>query len=54
MTQQEKIKRKMGRPAIPGKRVIVKLGDDQIARIKVLGDGSFTKGLRKILRFLED
>lgn len=47
---EEKEKRKTGRPPMPGKRVIVKLEEKQIERVKALGNGSFTKGLRELLK----
>lgn len=50
--QQEKPnepKRKPGRPAVEGRRVLVKLSEAEIARARQLGNGKITLGIRAAL-----
>ena len=47
MTQPPK--RGRGQPALPGRRVVVKLEERHIERARVLGGGKVTRGIRKAL-----
>lgn len=42
-------KRPVGRPAIQGRRVVIKLEDEQIKRAEKLGGGNVAAGIRKAL-----
>ena len=42
-------KRGRGRPAMPGRRVVIKLSDEQIKRAAKLGGGNVAEGIRKAL-----
>lgn len=50
MPKQKPQAKPRGRPTVPGRRVIVKLEEAQIRRLKSLGGGSLTKGMRKLLQ----
>jgi hypothetical protein len=42
-------KRPRGRPAMPGRRIVIKLREEQIRRAEKLGDGNVAQGIRKAL-----
>lgn len=47
--RKEKAKRSVGRPPLPGRRVVVKLEDKQIKAAEKLGAGNIAAGIRKAL-----
>jgi hypothetical protein len=48
--RKEKAKRSVGRPPLPGRRVIVKLEERQIKAAEKLGAGNIAAGIRKALQ----
>jgi len=46
---KSKDKRPRGRPALPGRRVVIKLEEEQIKRAEKLGGGNVAAGIRKAL-----
>ena len=42
-------KRSRGQPALPGRRIVVKLEERHIQRAAELGGGKVTRGIRKAL-----
>jgi hypothetical protein len=47
---KSKDKRPIGRPAIPGRRVVIKLPEELIRRAERLGDGFVAAGIRRALK----
>lgn len=43
------LRRKRGQPALPGRRIVVKLEERHIERARTLGAGKITRGIRKAL-----
>ena len=44
------VKRKAGRPALPGRRVVIKLPEEQIKAAAALGAGNVAEGIRVALK----
>jgi hypothetical protein len=49
MPKAKESKQPRGRPAIPGRRIVIKLTEEQIKRAEKKGDGNVSAGIRKAL-----
>ena len=49
MSHKPKTPAKLGRPALPGRRVVVKLEERHIDKAAALGKGNVAAGIRKAL-----